>query len=164
MTRLLRSHCWLAIGVVLVAVIDLVTKVWASRALRNRDVELPGPVDLHLSHNRGVAFGAFERLPASVTIAMTAAVTVLVIVASIRRALPQLPASLIAGGALGNVIDRIEGGSVVDLLHTGWWPTFNLADTFITVGIGLAFIAGFRPPSVQGQTAATPRNVEGSKL
>ena len=163
MTRRLRSHVRLAIGVVVVAVIDLVSKVWASRALRARDIELPGPVDLHLSHNRGVAFGAFERLPASVTIAMTAAVTVVVIFASMRRALPQLPAAFIAGGALGNVIDRIEGGSVVDLLHTGWWPTFNLADAFITVGIGLVLIAGFRPPSTHDQTATSSHSVEGSK-
>ena len=39
------------------------------------------------------------------------------------------------GGALANVIDRAGDGEVTDFLHTGWWPTFNIADIYITTGI-----------------------------
>ena len=45
------------------------------------------------------------------------------------------------GGALANVIDRAGDGEVTDFLHTGWWPTFNLADTFLIIGfIGIALL------------------------
>ena len=162
MMRQLHRHAWFLFTVTVVAAIDLVTKVWASRALRSEGKELPGPVDLRLSHNEGFAFGAFEQLPAAATIALTAAVTIGVLVAGLRAALPQLPASFIAGGALGNLIDRIEGGSVVDLLHTGWWPTFNVADVFITLGVGLLLLTARRPSPVD-QPAMTS-GVQGSKL
>lgn len=144
MRRLPRAP-WLVAGVIAVASIDLGTKVWASRALRSEGKALPGPVDLRLSHNRGVAFGALEGLPVGAMIVITLAVTIVVLAAGLKGAIPQLPTAFIAGGALGNAIDRIEGGSVVDLLHTGWWPTFNVADVFITVGVALVALAALRP-------------------
>lgn len=41
---------------------------------------------------------------------------------------------LVLGGAVANIADRLEAGTVVDMLHLGWWPTFNVADVWITVG------------------------------
>ena len=43
--------------------------------------------------------------------------------------------ALIVAGGIANVVDRLEAGSVVDMLHAGWWPTFNLADVSIVVGV-----------------------------
>lgn len=55
------------------------------------------------------------------------------------------PAGLIAGGALANVADRATGGTVVDFLDIGRWPTFNLADVFLLTGIALLLFAPDRP-------------------
>ncbi|WP_240498168.1 signal peptidase II [Williamsia sp. 1135] len=48
--------------------------------------------------------------------------------------------ALMAGGANANVIDRALDGRVTDYFHTGWWPTFNLADTFLTAGVMLVVV------------------------
>ncbi|QXC60598.1 signal peptidase II [Aquihabitans sp. G128] len=138
-----------ALGLVLVAA-DLGLKWWASAALSDRSMALPGPVDLRLGHNPGVAFGGFDAVPPAVLIGITAALAAAIWLAAWVRYLPQLPAVLVASGATANVIDRLEGGSVVDLFHTGWWPTFNLADVFITVGALLLVTATLRPGAGPG--------------
>ncbi len=59
--------------------------------------------------------------------------------------------SLIAGGAFGNIIDRLRFGYVVDFLHFYWgvhyWPMFNVADSCIVVGVGILLIDSFRTPA-----------------
>ena len=67
-----------------------------------------------------------------------------------RSLLEQLTFGLIMGGVIGNVSDRIRLQYVVDFIHWHWadrnldWPIFNLADSFICVGVGLYMISGFR--------------------
>nr|WP_246535913.1 signal peptidase II [Nocardioides aquaticus] len=51
----------------------------------------------------------------------------------------------VLGGAVANVIDRARDGVVTDYLHTGWWPTFNLADTFLVTGFLVIAMLQFRP-------------------
>lgn len=76
-----------------------------------------------------------------------------------RETLLPLAFSLIIGGALGNVIDRIVHGAVVDFLffHAGryGWPAFNVADSAITVGVALMLWAQFRTPHPQ-KTSENP--------
>lgn len=148
----------LATAVAVVAATDLGSKLWASRALHDRDIELPGPVDLALSHNDGVAFGVLRDAPTALVLLLTAAVTAAVIAAGVKGALPRWPCALVAGGALGNLIDRLEAGSVVDMLHTGWWPTFNLADVFITTGVALLLLNAScpQPPSPTSTSQLAP--------
>lgn len=115
--------------------VDLGTKRWATATLSDRSHELPGPVDLQLGYNTGTAFGLFSNLP---TVAISiATVVLLAIVLNMCRTqqAPTAPAVLILAGGLGNLLDRLAGGGVIDMLHTGWWPTFNLADIFIVVGV-----------------------------
>lgn len=137
-----RRKALLLTAAVAVAV-DAATKAWAAAALATGGVELPGPLDLRLAYNRGVAFGLFEDVPPAVTIAAIGVITVVLAAAAWRGALPVLPAGLVLGGAVANLVDRLADGRVVDLLHTGWWPTFNLADVFITVGSGLLLLTSF---------------------
>lgn len=143
MTRIHNSRRLLALTTALVVAADLSTKMWASSQLRQRSIDLPGPVDLQLAHNRGVAFSAFESAPLALILLVTGTVTVVLAVAAWRHGIPALPAGFMLGGAIGNIVDRIEGGSVVDLLHTGWWPTFNLADVSLNIGIGLFLLISF---------------------
>jgi signal peptidase II len=124
---------------------DLLTKVIGSAVLAGSPVDLPGPLDLRLVHNTGVAFGVGSALPAGAMVALTAAVAVVVAVLAARGALGSpLAAGLVGGGALANVVDRLAGGSVVDVFDLGWWPTFNVADVCITVGAGLLALSAWR--------------------
>ena len=125
----------IAASIAALTAIDLASKFWAVRELSDRSVRLPGPVDLQLHYNSGVAFGFLSAVPAIVISAITVAVGVALVNMWRTARAPSVPVALILGGALANTADRLEGGSVVDMLHTGWWPTFNIADTFITTGV-----------------------------
>ena len=64
---------------------------------------------------------------------------------------PVIPAALglLIGGSVSNLVDRVRLGHVTDFLDLGWWPAFNLADTFIVLGVTIllvALVAGDRPP------------------
>lgn len=120
-TRLIRFTITIAV----LTAIDLVTKWWAVTALSDGTRQLPGPVDLQLHFNTGTAFGRFSDLP-TILISITTVLFIAVVVSMWRsdRA-PGGPAALIVAGGLANVVDRVEGGGVVDMLHTGWWPTFS---------------------------------------
>lgn len=139
-----RRRVLIAVAFTVIAV-DLATKASASAALDANGVDLPGPLDLRLAYNRGVAFSLFNDAPAGATIAIAAAVTAVLAIAAWRGHLPTIPAGLILGGALANLLDRLQGGSVVDLLYTSWWPTFNLADAFLTIGVALLVVTSFTP-------------------
>lgn len=136
-----------AIAAVVVAV-DLSAKAWAQSALQGRVVPL-GPVDLRLAYNPGVAFSVGASAPAGVVLAVTALITVVVAVLAWRAAATRAPGRLIAfalvlGGAVANLVDRSRDGVVTDYLHSGWFPTFNLADTAIVIGAGLLVLSSLR--------------------
>ena len=99
-----------------------------------------GPVQLRLGFNSGVAFALGAALPAGVVLAGTGLVVVALVLFAWRSAraaiLPTLLClAVIVGGAVANLIDRARDGVVTDYLHTGWFPTFNLADVFLTAGV-----------------------------
>ena len=106
--------------------------------------------------NTGVAFGIFDpmSLPAKSVLlsAFTAFAAVLVITYSVRspvrNRLLQVALALILGGALGNLYDRLAYGFVVDFLElhirTYHWPSFNVADSAISIGVGLLALEIFR--------------------
>lgn len=99
--------------------------------------EVLGPLELTLSHNRGVAFGLAGG--AGVKLVLTTALALGVICWLFHRN-PQrrgmwLAVGLVAGGAIGNLVDRIRAGAVTDFIVVGSWPAFNLADVSITLGV-----------------------------
>jgi len=145
---------WLA-GSLLIVVLDIWTKGIASTSLTlYRPLELTSWLNLTLAHNYGAAFsflsdaGGWQRWLFTL---LAAAVTLVLVVWLFR-----LPAhdrwtggalSLLIGGALGNLIDRINHGYVVDFIDVFYrdshWPAFNLADSAITCGVVLLLIDGF---------------------
>ena len=127
-------------------VIDRSTKWWAVNALSDSPRELPGPVDLQLAYNSGTAFGLFSDLPTIVISTITIAFVIIVVNMWRTHRAPTAPVALIGAGGIANVIDRLESGSVVDMLHTGWWPTFNLADIYITTGVIWWIITTIKSP------------------
>ncbi|WP_328967483.1 signal peptidase II [Streptomyces sp. NBC_00239] len=122
---------------------DLGAKAWANTALPGEPVHL-GLLELRLAFNHGVAFSMGEALPSWVVIALTGLITTAVAVFAWRTAPTSKAAAaalaVVLGGAAANLTDRAGDGVVTDYLHTGWWPTFNLADVFIVCG-GLAMVA-----------------------
>lgn len=120
------------------AATDLAIKAWATDTLPGAPIEA-GPVDLRLAFNSGAAFSIAADAPAWVLLTITGAITLAIAVTGWRtephaRLAWRLGLAAILGGACANLLDRLPDGVVTDYLHTGWWPTFNLADTFILVG------------------------------
>jgi len=141
----------LALGVVIA---DQVTKalVLARFSLGER-VELTSFFNMVLVYNKGAAFSFLSnaggwQTPALVVFALIAiGIVGVFIVRSPGRTMLLSGLALILGGALGNLIDRLRFGQVVDFLDfhaAGWhWPAFNVADSAITVGAALLILEGF---------------------
>ena len=133
-----ENHTWLVAVAGTVILLDLSTKAAASALLGRHDIDLPGPLNLRLSHNSGVAFGVGQTVPSWLLLALTVGIVATLAVISWRGGFASpIAAGLVLGGALANAIDRFEAGTVVDMLDLHWWPTFNLADVSITVGVVL---------------------------
>ena len=107
-------------------------------------VEVVGPFTIHHVRNTGIAFGLFSD-STSVVIALTAVAigALLVFFARSGARHPLLPVAvgLVLGGSASNLVDRLRLGYVTDFLDLDYWPAFNLADTFIVVGVGLLFLS-----------------------
>ena len=104
---------------------------------------IKGIVGLTLVHNRGAAFGIFRNQTYLFIIAAIAAIVLIYFGIKNNRGNKSyvICLSLILGGALGNLIDRLRFGYVVDFINFYVWPVFNLADSSITIGaIFLAWI------------------------
>lgn len=121
--------------------LDLATKAAAVQFLAS-PLDLPGPLDLRLLRNRGVSFGMGANLPPAVVLLVTAGLVCWLALGVWRSYFgDSIGPALILGGAAANLVDRALGGSVVDMLDVGWWPTFNLADVFITSGVALLLLS-----------------------
>ena len=100
-------------------------------------------IELTNVRNKGVAFGAFGGGGLPVTLLTIAAVAFLIGYFALHATKPWLwlPVGVIAGGAFGNLLDRIRIGAVVDFIDPMLWPAFNIADTGIVIGIlGLLYV------------------------
>jgi len=150
----MSSQKWLSLSA-LIIVLDQASKLWiTSHFAYGESLTVLSVFDLVLAHNTGAAFsflsdaGGMQRWLFSV-IAVVASVW---IVWLLRRHSAQtlfaLALSLILGGALGNLIDRIAYGYVVDFLSFHWdehyFPAFNLADSAITCGAFLLILDSFK--------------------
>ncbi len=142
-----RRRAWVAFaGVAGLVAVDQLTKGLAERHLSAQVVPVwDGYVRLALARNPGGAFGLFaEQGPWLAGLALVVAAALLVALWRTPEGALRLRLGLaaVAGGALGNLIDRVRLGHVVDFLDVGLsptlrWPTFNLADVFIVTGTGL---------------------------
>ncbi|MFA7255012.1 MAG: signal peptidase II [Candidatus Omnitrophota bacterium] len=107
---------------------------------------IPQVLDLTLVKNPGVAFGLFSDYTPILFAVITISLVFLFLIANRSHGTSvtdRWALSLILGGAIGNWIDRLRFGAVIDFLDFRIWPVFNLADTAITIGVGLYFIRVF---------------------
>jgi len=138
---------------VLALILDQVTKVLVYDRLWQppRRVELLGFLDLVPVENRGISFGLLQGQGNTgvwliSAFALTVSLGLGFWMSRVSRRWPALALGLIIGGALGNVIDRLRFGWVIDFIDfhvsTWHWPAFNMADAAITVGVGILLIDG----------------------
>lgn len=148
----------------LILVVDHVIK-WLVRARLGADSRIdliPGYLRLKYVENSGVAFGYFDTVHSAWKPYILGAMAVLAVViiflyssrTSSKRVLLQTALAITTGGILGNLFDRIVRGYVVDFIEfhireSFYFPTFNIADSAITIGIALLLIDTVRSPAIE---------------
>ncbi len=134
-----------------ILLLDQGTKLLVSKSLSPHQ-SLPvikGVLQLSLVHNRGAAFGLFKG--GVLFFILTAILAVILIYLNLKKqgwrkiSLPAVALGLVLAGALGNLIDRIVFGYVIDFLDLRIWPVFNIADSAITVGAVLLGYSILKP-------------------
>jgi signal peptidase II len=150
-----RSDTVTLVGIATAVVaIDQLTKFLVVSTIGPGRVEsrvevVDGWLALEYTENRGAAFGILSGLAPVLTAASIAILTGLLLL-YMRQARPPLSHTLaigaIAGGAVGNLVDRVRLGHVIDFLSVGTWPNFNVADSAITIGV-LVLIWGWMRPA-----------------
>jgi len=138
---------WVGLGAIAVAAVaaDQLTKQIVSGTLAlGEAAHVVGPFSIHHVQNSGIAFGLFADAT-SIVIGLTAVAVswMLVFFARSGRRHPILPVALgfVLGGSSSNLLDRVRLGHVTDFLDVRFWPAFNLADSFIVVGVAILFAA-----------------------
>ncbi|ALC15274.1 lipoprotein signal peptidase [Desulfuromonas soudanensis] len=135
-----------------ILVVDQATKLYIdSRFLLHESVQVVENF-FHITYvrNKGAAFGILSdsplRIPFFITVALVAALGILWYLSRTRadQRLLHFALALVFSGAVGNLIDRIRLGEVIDFLDVHWyrhhWPAFNVADSAITVGVALMLL------------------------
>jgi signal peptidase II len=121
-----------------VLVADQAVKALVTSSLqRGEERAIVDGVKLVNVRNSGVAFGQLQGGGAIVAVAIAVALAALLVYFARHRSRPWiwLPTGMLLGGALGNVVDRVREGAVVDFLKLPHWPAFNVADSAITIGV-----------------------------
>jgi signal peptidase II len=149
---------------ILVLVTDQLTKWAASVKLKpGGSIELiPGYLRLSYWENSGVAFGLFNDLAATWKPYVLAGMAIIAVIAMVAyslrvpagRKLLRLALAIVIGGILGNFVDRVLRGAVIDFIDFHlqdkfYWPTFNIADSAITIGIALILIDTVKNPALE---------------
>ena len=142
---------WKIFGIIVVLglVVDQATKLYihATMKLYHSIPVIKGFFNITYLRNRGAAFSflsdASWRLPFFIMVTLVACCVILVALKKMRheQRMAQVALAMIFSGALGNLIDRVRIGEVIDFLDVYWksyhWPAFNVADSLICVGVAL---------------------------
>lgn len=147
-----RARAWRLAGALagIVVVLDQAAKALIeANLLPGEDAEVLGPIGLTLSHNSGVAFGLASGGGVRLVLVTAFALAVVGYLFSRDPTRPGMwiAVGLLAGGALGNLADRIRADAVTDYIAIGSWPAFNLADVAVTLGVLLLAYAYLREPA-----------------
>jgi signal peptidase II len=145
-----------------VVTVDQLTKSWAVSRLSRGDIHVFWKLDLQLQYNSGSSFSLAQGwAPVIGAIAIVIVAVLVVMVRHARSNAIAVALGLVIGGALGNLSDRIfrsNHGSVIDFIALHFWPTFNVADSCVTIGgITLAILLW----RSQGQAVSPAQNETG---
>jgi len=161
---------WSLFGSIAVAglVLDQATKIYIHKSMQlyQSIPVIDGLFNLFYIRNKGAAFSflanASWRLPFFIAISLVASLVILVAFGRLRgdQKLAQVSLAMIFSGALGNLIDRVRLGEVIDFLDVFWkshhWPAFNVADSLICVGVTLLALDMLREEKRAKLSATNP--------
>jgi signal peptidase II len=144
----MKRYIYILLIVVAIIVLDQLTKYLIVTRLSSFDsIEIFPFLHIVNVRNTGAAFGSFRNLGSNFFIIVSVIAIIFVVTLLIKRAYSTLALSLVLGGAIGNLIDRIFYGKVVDFadfsVGTFHWPAFNVADSALTVGIFIIVLTSF---------------------
>ena len=153
-----------AIALAAVAADQLTKHIVTSQLSLDDGIHVVGPLWIHHVQNSGIAFGLFASAT-SVVIVLTAIAVAWMLVFFARSGArhPVLPVALglVIGGSVSNLVDRVRLGYVTDFIDFRYWPAFNLADSFIVVGVAIllgTLLAAERMPRSRGRRDAPARS------
>jgi signal peptidase II len=147
-----NKYPWVASIAGLVLVLDQLSKYLVVQRFKLHESVriIPGFFDLTYVRNPGAAFGilanaqGYWRVAFFIAVSLAALAVIIALIRTSHDRLPLVAFALIAGGAVGNLIDRVRFGEVVDFIEWYYrsyhWPTFNIADSAITIGVALLAI------------------------
>jgi signal peptidase II len=142
-----------ALSLVVIVLLDQVSKYWVTQNIHHGDeINIIPGFKFILAYNYGVAFsifndgkGDYSNYLLIFASFITGAILIWLFKTPKKEKYLSLGLIFIAGGAIGNILDRVQHGFVVDFIDiyfNNWhWPTFNIADSFITVGAIFALVA-----------------------
>jgi signal peptidase II len=157
----LRGLLFLGVAIFIVVADQVTKRVMEDRLRGQRSIPiLDDLLRLTYVENRGAAFGLLQD---QTTFFVLVGILVIGVIAASYRYLPRsgfllhLALGLQLGGAIGNLIDRVRQGYVVDFVDFGyranWWPVFNVADSAIVIGVALLALNALSPSSARDQPA-----------
>ncbi|MFZ3070163.1 MAG: signal peptidase II [Anaerolineaceae bacterium] len=145
----LKNNLFLAGIALLIIILDQLSKFLVRQNLASGESWLPIPslapfLQIVNWHNTGAAFGIFQSGNTILKI-FTSVIAVVIVIyyqqIPASQKLARVSMSMMVGGALGNLIDRFTQGFVTDFISVGSFPVFNVADSCVTVGVGLLILA-----------------------
>ncbi len=147
-------RAWARAGIVMagVLVVDQVVKALVTTSLaRGEERALIAGARLVNTRNTGIAFGQLQDggVVVAVLVALAVAALLAYFARNARRRLMWLPTGMLLGGALGNIVDRVREGAVIDFLKLPYWPAFNVADASITIGVVILLVFVERPDAAR---------------
>lgn len=155
-----------------ILILDQATKLYVDANFRLHETVPVIRNFFHLTYvrNKGAAFGILAdsaiRIPFFIAVSIVAMLGILWYIKKLRdnQRLALFSLALIFSGALGNLIDRIRLGEVIDFLDVFWqrhhWPAFNVADSAITIGVTLLFIEMWREEHCKQNESKTHKSKE----
>lgn len=154
----------LAIVLAVVAADQLTKHIVTSHLALGDGIHVLGPFWIHHVQNSGIAFGLFASATA-VVIVLTGIAIAWMLLFFMRSGArhPVLPVALglVIGGSGSNLLDRVRLGYVTDFIDLRYWPAFNLADSFIVIGVAIllgTLLAADRVPTSRGRRDAPARS------
>lgn len=135
-----RRGGWARAGatLALVLALDQASKQLAVAAIeRGQSNDVFFGLELTNTRNTGVAFGFLQGRGIIVGALIAVALVLLLVYFALHASRPLLwlPVGMLLGGAIGNLVDRVREGAVIDFIDPAWWPAFNLADASIVLGV-----------------------------
>jgi signal peptidase II len=150
-----RKYLILGLITPIVLILDQATKLYVDRVMKlyQSIIVIQNFFDITYLRNKGAAFsflsGFSYRLPFFILVSLVAVAVIIYIFRKLKpeQNLAAVALSLILGGAVGNLIDRVRLGEVIDFIYVHWyehyWPAFNVADSAICVGVFLVALEMF---------------------